>query len=483
MSGESEALERVLHYAQGAPPPVSKPEYLRALEQAQAAPHPRGGEIFRIGALTLARVRSHGSVTFYDPASGTGAPRRLCTLDPGGELVEVCRWSEGRGLVDARLRLPDGKWLRLLPGQGAPEIWERADAIEIGEARIGEQWQPLTSQQAIDFERIVHIPAAWKPARLSGGAGTVLLNFLAQLLEDQDAPRVRYRGRYPTAQLFDALQESFVLESSEDPRWLRAQFSDRAQSAAFGSSDIAPDVDFIPAPFELCTTGPESAVLLRERPERVFYAGTSYALARTGGTRTPGARRVWKRGEAWEFGLFVLGAPVELHGRIELREQSIEATAPLQQGADRFVPAELYWRDALLLCTFAQAPAALAVSLLELMDESHVGFRPLPRDLARLEGVHLFIREGLGEVFASRATDRSGPEQIELALVLLGEIGVALLPALLALSQQRIERAGAEERARLLAPANIAAAKAEIERRAGALTTLLQAIVAGTALR
>lgn len=480
--------EQLLRYARSAPTPVCRPEFLNALEQAQPEAGPGGETLWRVGTLLLARTRLHGSVVFYDPASSpAGVARRLCALDPGGEVVEWNRWSEARGLTDARLRLPGGRWLRLVPGEGEPRIWQRADRIEVGESRTGEQWEILTSQEAIDYEAIDHIPAAWEPNKLTGGGGSVLLNFLAQLLIDQGARAIRYRGRYPTSHLFDAMQESFapVRSDTENLLELRARFCAQAEGVAFGESDASPKIEFVPRPFELCTLEEGNAAFLREGPEKVFAFGTSYALALPESTRALGARRIWKRADSkkWEFGLMILGTPVEVHGRLDLAEQAIDALAPSQEPTEHFIPAELYWRDGLLLCIFAQAPAALGASLLELMDEVHVGFCTLPRDLARLEGVHVLIREGLHALFAEQASGRPGNEQIELALMLVREIADALAPALLGLSQRRLEEAGAGERARLLAPDTIEAARTELQQRAAALPELLKAIVAGSALR
>lgn len=484
----TEERDRLLRYARSAPTPVSRPEFLAALEQAAPETIPNGDTLWHVGKLLLARTRSHGSVVFYDPASSpSGTPRRLCVLDPGGEVVEWNRWSDSRGLVDARLRLPDGRWLRVVPGQGEPRIWERADRIDIGASRTGEQWQTLTSQEAIDYEAIGHIPAAWEPNKLTGGGGSILLNFLAQLLVDQGTRAIRYRGRYPTGHLFDSLQESFapIPRHNESPQKLRARFCAQAEGVAFGETDASPEITFEPRPFELCTLEGGNAALLREGPEKIFAFGTSYALTLPGSTRPPGARRIWKQPDSkkWEFGLLILGAPLEVHGRLDLSEQAIDAIAPSQAPTEHFIPAELYWRDGLLLCTFAQAPAALGASLLELMDEIHVGFRALPRDLARLAGVHVLIREGLHDLFAAQAAGRPGNERVELALMLVREVADALAPALLGLAQRRLEEAGPDERARLLSTKALESARAEIQQRAAALPELLKAIVAGSALR
>lgn len=485
------ARERLLHYARSAPPPVSRAEYLGALKQAAPdSTDADSDQLWRVGELLLARVRRHGSVVFYDPASSPkGTPRPLCVFDPGGVLAQWHHWSDERGLKQANLLLPDGRWLRLTPGQGEPQIWESADRIEIGEARQGEHWQTLTSQESVDYEAIAHIPAAWEPAKLTGGAGSILLNFFAQLLLDQDAESVRYHGRYPTGHLFDALQESFVVSPEQCAcntlHELRERFSAQAEDTAFGDYDITPEVDFVPAPFELCTLDGAECAFLRNGPEKVFFAGTVYSMAKLDSTRQRTARRIWKRetSKKWELGLYILGGPVEVHGRLDLAEHSVDQVKPTQEESDRFVPAELYWRDSLLLSIYAQTATALGASLLELMDEFHVGFRPLPRALVQLKGVHLMIREGLQEVFEARAQGLAGNEKIELSLVLVNEIATAASRPVLGLAQRRLEEAGAEERGRLLASATLDEAHAEVQRRAGALPTLIKAIVEGTALR
>jgi hypothetical protein len=98
------------------------------------------------------------------------------------------------------------------------------------------------------------IPPLFAPARLPPGAGTAVLNLIAGLMKDQGVARVRYRGPYPTEQLFTALLECFRHDPALDDPLRR--FMDEG------------DVDWLPAPHERHLVAPGVSVQLRIRSTR-----------------------------------------------------------------------------------------------------------------------------------------------------------------------------------------------------------------------
>ena len=97
--------------------------------------------------------------------------------------------------------------------------WGRSDRLWLLDP--AEAWAPreaLTVFQAVDYARPDVIPPLLAPARLPPGAGTAVLNLIAGLMKDRGVARVRYRGPYPTEQLFTALLECFRLDPAlHDP--------------------------------------------------------------------------------------------------------------------------------------------------------------------------------------------------------------------------------------------------------------------------
>src|SRR5262249_38626842 len=91
--------------------------------------------------------------------------------DRHGAPLTVIEWRSDGCLRRARVRLPDGSWVEIEPGTGAPGPWGGSDLI----TRDG---HPLTRLTALDWARVDRIPAVDEPARLPAGAGTAILNLL-----------------------------------------------------------------------------------------------------------------------------------------------------------------------------------------------------------------------------------------------------------------------------------------------------------------
>src|SRR5206468_2622297 len=124
-------------------------------------------------------------------------------------------------------------------------------------------WTPrkaLTVFQSLDYERLDFIPPLAEPVRLLPGAGTALLDLLAGLMKDQGVTRVRYRGPYPTEQLFTALLESFRY--------------DPAVTDPLGRFMDGGDLDWLPAPHERHQVAAGLSVQIRQEVDKVVVDGS-----------------------------------------------------------------------------------------------------------------------------------------------------------------------------------------------------------------
>jgi YD repeat-containing protein len=130
------------------------------------------------------------------------AGRLAGEIDRHGAPVSELAWTDDGRLRRAAVRIPDGSWVTVEPGAGAPGPWGASDELRQGDRAI-------TRFAAVDWARIDRIPPLAEPARLPPGAGTAVLNLIARLAADQGARALRYEGPYPTEQLFLALLESF----------------------------------------------------------------------------------------------------------------------------------------------------------------------------------------------------------------------------------------------------------------------------------
>ncbi len=479
MSGKIAALVRSL--LDEVPPPFPRAAFEAALLGARAAPA-AGGEVRLAHAgRPLVRARRHGTLVLYDPEpeGGEEKPRRLCSFSPTGELLERLWWDEEEGvpLREARLLAPQGGWIQILPGRGNHPLWGTCDLIAASEFFEG-PWTRLTEMEGVRYERIGAIPPAAEPARLSGGAGSVLLNFLASLLEDQDARGVRYRGPYPTHQLFDSLFESFALAGEEDPARAREEFTRGALEAAFSGRSVEPAVAFRPRPFELLPLGGHASVLLHELPLRAFLHGASYSRP---GALPPGALcgslrlRPWGEGpERWALGAEFLGEPLEIHGLVDLDQiRSEQFPRPPEPPPGGPSPAaDPLWKSSLALLLLSRAAAPLRPALSEVLAAVPAVWSAVPRRLAAFDGARIVLRSGLSAAFEKRAEGLSRSDRVQRALQAVSELATELAPALLGAAQKRLLEAGAAGRERLLS----AEAQVLESRRMDELAALLPAL-------
>ena len=235
------------------------------------------------------------------------AGRLAGEVDRHGAAISELAWSDDGRLRRAAVRIPDGSWVTIVPGAGAPGPWGASDALH-HEGRL------VTRFGALDWARIDRIPPLAEPARLPPGAGTAVLNLVARLATEQGARALRYDGPYPTEQLFLALLESF--------RWTGADDGDPL--LAFMASALA----WIPAPHTHAFEPDGIYVQRRERIEKIVAGGRGYYRPDWQGVTRRTPRLVRDAAGTVRASLQLLGVVLEDHVVLDPEGAVLERPAP-----------------------------------------------------------------------------------------------------------------------------------------------------------
>lgn len=374
----------------------------------------------------------HGALVGYEPGSRR---RRLVELDRRGNLVAALHWREDGALGWAKCRTAEGRWIGIEPGAGHHPAWGRSDRVwRLDEAGAWTPVEPLTTFQALDYERLDRIPPLAEPRRLGPGAGTALLNLLAGLMKDQGTARVRYVGPYPTEQLFTALLESFRYDpEAEAPleRFLAGE-----------------PLDWLPAPHERHRVAAGVWVQMRHELEKVVIRGTAFYRTRWQDVERREPRIVRAEGERLICSLWALGRPLE--DRLAL-DHSGEVIGMPEATPDPRPPAPLapLWRRALAALIARESAPVLGPAILEGMDGLALEWGPVPGDLIASDGralrVSLRLRDAAHDWIRSA---RPGPERGERAARFILEVARLLAPALRLSAQIALEALSEEDQLR-----------------------------------
>jgi hypothetical protein len=388
-----------------------------------------------------------GSVVAYLPGP---ARRRLLQFDRRGHLVAACRWRPDGGLAWAKCLLPDGRWLGLETAAEHHPAWGVSDRVWLMEP--DSPWDPrerLTVFQSLDYARPDFIPPLLEPARLPPGGGTALLNLIAGLMKDRGIATVRYRGPYPTEQLFTALLECF--------RYAAAEALPLERFLADGG------LDWHPAPFETQHVRPGVVVQLRHEIEKVVVDGAAFYRAEWQEIRRREPRVVRTEGDRVICSLWALGGPLEDRLVLDRAGEILESPPP---AADAGAPAPLspVWRGALGELIARESAPALAPAIHAVTADLELEWGPVPGDLLRRHGQRIRLSRRLraaGE--AARAGAASPPERAEQALRFVLEVARLLGPEVRRRAQARLEALPEAEQRRVLeeAPAELPEALGE----------------------
>jgi len=361
--------------------------------------------------------------------------RRVLEIDRRGTRVAALEWRDDGALAGARVRAPDGAWIVIEPRATSEAPWGLSDRLRRGNT-------PLTIFAALDWARVDCIPPLAAPARLPPGAGTDVLNLVAQLAGDQGAARLAYRGPWPSEALFLALLESF-----------------RYDEAAAGGDALAAftrgALVWRPAPHARVFVADGVAITWRERVEKVVARGRAYYRADWQGVRRHAPRRVRDAGGLVRCSLWALGEALEDHLVLDAGGDVLEVPAPPPDApASEPLPAAAV-AGVIELVVASSAPA-IGATLREAAAALPVEWGPVERDLVEVSPARARLSNRLRAVLARRvAGAATRAEALEAGLAALGEIAALVGDALRAGAQARLATASADEQARALeAPAS-----------------------------
>src|SRR5262245_23799916 len=396
----------------------------------------------RVAALRAALDRADppstagrgGAVIGYDPA----APRRrLVEFDRRGALVAAYRWALDGGLLRAKCLSADGAWIGIEPGAASHPAWGVSDRL--WRRRAGEAWapdQPVTLFQALDYQRLDFIPPLSEPARLPPGAGTAVLNALAGLMKDQGVARVRYRGPYPTEQLFTALLECFRYDlATDDPL---GRFMDGGL------------LDWLPAPHERHATAPGVVVQLRHGIDKVVVDGVAFYRRDWQGVIRREPRIVREVGDRVVCSLWAFDRAVEDRLALDRTGEVLDRPAP---APDPHPPAPLapVWKPALAGLIARDSAPPLAAPLREVVDGLDLEWGAVVGDLLRVEGKTARLSRRLREAALGWIAEApSGAERGERAIAFALEVARLLAPAARLRAQAALLEMDADAQARSL---------------------------------
>jgi hypothetical protein len=376
---------------------------LRAtLTRATHATRAPGDLIVAEGCLA-GRVLAHRSVVLYRPDAEAPLSHRVLEIDAGGTVTAVFNRDPRGELREMWLTLAGGEAVGMLPGGAHHPLWGPSDRL----VRAGPGGAPatLTLAGAVTWSAIGLIPPIAELARLPSGAGAALLNALAALAWDQGQPTLRYRGPYPTEQLFWSLTESFRVAPSGPGVDPLARFLTNAEETfARGALDDVP-VDWIPAPHERRVHADGLVVQLRDSVERIVWDGRSYHRIEDQGLRRREHRIV--RAIEGESGarrhvasLTVLGQVVEDHLVLDDDGQVLDRNPPAPDPPGE-TPLAPVWREALAALLPLEATPLLTGAIEAVWPEIRLAWGPVPGDLVDARGTILRLSPKLASVYRS----------------------------------------------------------------------------------
>jgi hypothetical protein len=389
-----------------------------------------GGDLIVADGRAVGRVLPHGSVALFRPDASAPLAHRLLEVDSRATVTAVLNRGPQGELRDMWVTLANGDAAGVLPGGAHHPLWGPSDRLVRSSG--GSCPTALTLAAAVRWDAVDLIPPVAEPARLPSGAGGALLNLLATLAGDQRRPALRYRGPYPTEQLFWSLSESFRFDHASGSEPLARFLADAELTFARGAPVEAP-VDWTPAPHERRVHPDGLVVQLRDGVERIAWQGRSYHRTECQGLQ----RREHRLVRQVELGegarRYALGTVVEDHLVLDEQGEPVErgAFGP-DSGPER--PLAGGWRDALGALLPLEATPLLEGAIEAVWPELRLAWGPVPGDLVEARGAALRLSPKLARVYRSawgRASPTGGRRVLAQRLVreVLGLIGPAVRDA------------------------------------------------------
>ncbi len=430
-------------------------------------------------------VHPFGSLTLYLPTSPSPLRHRLLDLDRGGRVTLAIRRGPAGDFRSAWLRNVDGTILALHPGEADHPLWGPSDRI----LRLSEDGSPvpLTVCGAVPWDAIAAIPPLADPSRLPAGAGTTILNLLAALAADQGVRSVRYRGPYPTEQLFWALMECFRF-TSEVPDPVAAFTEDAEAVFAAGESRETP-LDWTPAPHERLFLDDGVCVQLRDGVEKVWWDGRTYYRREWQGLHRREHRVIRTAGSPvgerrFVAGLEAGGRPLEDHVVLDARGLVIERLAPPVTGSEPEADTPLAepWREALGELIRLDATPLLATAIDAVWPHIGLVWGTVPRDLSAGSGRTVRLSGALARTYTTELAVHSADETRASARRLVRDVLDLVGPLVRRAAAAWLEGEPPARQQALLEGAARVDRPAAAARAAASLGRLIEALVSGDAL-
>jgi hypothetical protein len=438
-----------------------------------------GGEALVAGGTPVGRILPFGSIVLYRLDPVAPLRHRILEVDGGGRAVTAIERGPGGALRAAWLARGDGGEVGVVPGGARHPLWGPSDRlVTAGPAGAA---ATLTLAGAVDWAAVDLIPPVAEPARLPPGSGGAILNLLAALALDQGRGALRYRGPYPTEQLFWSLADSFRVDRASEAL---ARFLGDAEGTFLRGEPREAPVDWTPAPHERRLHGGGVAVALRDGVEKVAWGGRTYVRPEWQGLRRREHRIVREveepDGRRYVASLEALGRAIEDHLVVDARGALLERRpVPPDDAPDR--PVAPAWAAALGALVPLEATPLLAGAIEAVWPTVRLVWGGVPGDLVEAPGETVRLSPKLlGAYGRARAEGGTPARALAQRLVreVLGLVGPAVraratawLEALPAARQEAVLREGARRDRAALARAALAP-----------LGRLLDALEAGAAL-
>src|SRR5262245_34000282 len=391
----------------------------------------------RIGALARAldsqdppaTAGRWGTLIGFDTGAGR---RRLVQFDRRGHLIAAFRWRDDGALAWAKCRTALGSWIGIEPGTGTHPGWGLSDRVWLLDASGPFiPTEPVTVYQSLDYERLDFIPPLADPRRLPAGAGTAILDLLAGLMKDQGASRVRYRGPYPTEDLFTALLESFRYD---------ALVTEPLEHFLDGGR-----LDWVPSPHERHHVTDDVSVQLRHEIDKVTLHGATFYRRDWQGVIRREPRVVRADGDRIVCSLWALGRSIENRLVLDPAGEVLEAppAAP-----DLVPPSPLppVWSPALAEVIAREGAPALAGAVGDVMADLTLEWGGPSGDLLRAEGGTIGISRRLRDAAVLWIREASpGVERAERAVSFILEVARLIAPIVRLRAQMRLQDSSEED--------------------------------------
>ena len=405
-------------------------------------------------AHLVAQQSQHGSLSLFAPAqSSPQPPQRLATFDRRGRLLLLMTWQADGTLVRCKVRGLDGHFLGIIPGASSHLGWGLSDCLWTLDDRDDENdelgFRPdrfLTLFRSVPYQDITALPPLDDPGRLPTGTGSTVLNVLSLLSQDQGKSALRYRGPYPSAQLFATLCESF--HTGGESGASRERFTQGAEEAAVHLEMKEAALDWSPSPYERFFPAAHTCVQLRDGIEKVYDRGRVYYHPNLAVSAHALRTEHCHNGQVtYTASLVLLGQSIEDHLILDANGEILERPVPPQRWHVR-APAQLSadWKAVLVRLIAAESAAALHPELWPVVEEMPLTWGTVQGELWEEKRTEFVLHAGMIAVYRETvAAARSAGEALLLAARFTSELARLIGPLVRLRAQERLAQRSLED--------------------------------------